>query len=252
MINVATVPALTDNYCYLVWCEGSTDAIVIDPSEPKPLLSALRSRGLRAALVLNTHHHHDHVGGNLEIASTSACEIWCSNYDVTRIEGAKRGLGDGESFTVAGVTFETWAIPGHTLGQVAFYEKESKSLFVGDTIFSMGCGRLFEGTPEQMHASLSRLAGAPGDTRLHVGHEYTLRNAEFALSVEPGNFDIRRRVENAKRLGRVVPSPTVDDELKVNPFLRTRSSEIRHTLGFPESASDLVVFTRLRELRNSF
>lgn len=252
VIHVATIPALTDNYCYLVWREGSPDAIVIDPSESKPNLSALKTRGLKAALVLNTHHHHDHVGGNLEVVAKEGCEVWCSAYDLSRVPGAKRGLTEGETFSVAGITFETWEIPGHTLGQVAFYEAESKSLFVGDTLFSMGCGRLFEGTPAQMHTSLARLARAPGDTRLHVGHEYTLRNAEFASSVEPGNFDIRRRVENAKRLGRVVPSPTVADELKVNPFLRLDSPEIRHVLGFPSETPDVDVFAKLREMRNSF
>lgn len=252
MINIATIPALTDNYCYLLWREGSTDAIVFDPSESKPIVSAMKSRGLKAALILNTHHHHDHVGGNLELASTYGCEVWCSVHDLARVPGAKRGLADGERSTFAGVSWETWAIPGHTLGQVAYYVEEAKSLFVGDTLFSMGCGRLFEGTPEQMHASLARVAKAPPDTLLHVGHEYTIKNGEFAESVEPGNFEIRKRVELAKKLGRVVPSPTVAEELRVNPFLRATSPEIRHHLGFHDRSSDVEVFARLREIRNTF
>lgn len=252
MIHVATVPALTDNYCYLVWRDGSEKAVVVDPSEAKAISSALKSRGLRAGLILCTHHHHDHVGGNLEIARQDGCEVWCSAHDVSRVPGASRGLDDGERFEFDGIGFETWAIPGHTLGQVAYYQPESKSLFVGDTLFSMGCGRLFEGSAEQMHASLSRIARAPGDTFVHVGHEYTVRNGEFAASIEPGNFDIRRRVETAKRLGRVVPSPTIADELKVNPFLRTHSPEIRHLLGFPPNAPDIEVFAKLREIRNAF
>jgi hydroxyacylglutathione hydrolase len=252
MINVATIPALTDNYCYLLWREGSTEALVIDASESKPIASALKSRGLKAALVLSTHHHHDHVGGNLELASTFGCEVWCSTHDFSRVPGAKRALADGERTTFAGVTWETWSIPGHTLGQVAFYFEEAKSLFVGDTLFAMGCGRLFEGTAEQMHRSLGRLTKAPGETLLHVGHEYTVKNGEFAESVEPGNFEIRKRIERAKKLGRVVPSPTIAEELKVNPFLRTNSPEIRHHLGFHEDSADVEVFARLREMRNTF
>ncbi|MEK7356069.1 MAG: hydroxyacylglutathione hydrolase, partial [Bdellovibrionota bacterium] len=232
MIIVETIPALTDNYCYLVWRKGSKDAIVIDPSEPKAIDSALKSRDLKAALILNTHHHHDHVGGNLDLASSYGCEIWCSSHDVDRVPGATRGLADGEQSSFAGLEWKTWSIPGHTLGQAAYYFEEAASLFPGDTLFSMGCGRLFEGTPAQMLTSLKRLTNAPPETRLHVGHEYTLKNGSFAESVEPGNFEVRKRIERARRLGRVVPSPTVADELKANPFLRPQSPEIRHNLGF--------------------
>ncbi|MES2965135.1 MAG: hydroxyacylglutathione hydrolase C-terminal domain-containing protein, partial [Bdellovibrionota bacterium] len=191
-------------------------------------------------------------GGNLDLAAAYGCEVWCSAHDLERVPGAKRGLSDGEKSSFSGFEWETWAIPGHTLGQVAFHFPEARSLFVGDTLFSMGCGRLFEGTPEQMHASLLRLTSAPPDTLLHVGHEYTLRNAEFAESVEPGNYEIRKRAERARKLGRVVPSSTVADELRSNPFLRLSSPEIRHHLGCAPEVPDVEVFARLREMRNTF
>ena len=246
-IVIHTVKALTDNYCYLVHREGSSQAVVIDPSESTPVLNALREHKLSCGLILNTHHHHDHIGGDRELSMQFECEIYCSQFDRHRIPGSTRGLKDNESFEFDKIRFETWSIPGHTKGQVAFYVAEARALFPGDTVFAMGCGRLFEGTPLEMMTSLKRLESAPIETRLYIGHEYTLRNAAFALSVEPSNRDIELRLQA------ILKAPSIREEQLVNPFLRLNSQEIRNSIGLTESnTTELDVFTRLRELRNTF
>jgi len=281
VMNVRTVRALKDNYCYLVTGDqiatresmssrvgvGSLagvgapaihrSAVVIDPSDAEPIMIALRDLGLKLGLILNTHHHHDHVGGNLELAEHWQCPIYCSARDFERVPGATRALSDGEMFEFEGVSFEVLAIPGHTEGQIAYRAKNAAkanakitmveapsvgdALFVGDTLFSMGCGRLFEGTPAQMFNSLARIKSLPGSTRLYFGHEYTETNARFAKQVEPENsFAIDDRlVATRSQLtrGLVASKPTLEAECKVNPFLRAKSLE---------------EFTHLRKMRDSF
>lgn len=253
-IQIETVRALTDNYCYVVYRSGSHQALVIDPSEAGPIKACLEANDLNLGLILNTHHHHDHVGGNLALAEEFAAPIYCSKTDFARVPGATRGFKEGDVFDFDGIKIKVYEIPGHTHGQIAFYIRDAQALFVGDTVFSMGCGRLFEGTPSEMFASLSRIKAFEPETQIYFGHEYTETNGRFALSVEPGNAGIRSRVESVRselQSSSVASAPTIADEIKVNPFLRANSAEIRKSLGL-ETATDVEVFTRLREMRNTF
>ena len=254
MIEIQTVNALKDNYCYLVRRSGDERCLVIDPSEPGPVERALEEKGLRLGLILNTHHHHDHVGGNLRLREEFKAPVYCSDVDRERVPGAARGLREGEVFDFAGIEIRVLKIPGHTLGQIAFYMPEAKALFVGDTMFSMGCGRLFEGTPAQMFESFTKIASLPSDTRLFFGHEYTVKNSEFAEKFEPENAKIgeRRReaLKDIERLG-YSPAPTIAREKEVNPFLRASEGAIAKNLGL-EGHSPLEVFTELRKRRDAW
>lgn len=240
MVLIHTVRALKDNYCYVVQREDSELALVIDPSEAAPIRSFLKAHHLKLGLILNTHHHHDHVGGNSELKSESGCEVYCSAHDVSRVPEASRGFSDGETFTFDGIHFEVLEIPGHTQGQIAFYIREDHALFVGDTLFAMGCGRLFEGTPEQMFASLEKIKQLDPNTQIFFGHEYTETNAKFAMMIEPENAEIDVRLSKTRdqiNAQGFADAPTLADELKVNPFLR---------------AADVATFAKRREMRNSF
>lgn len=240
-MKIHTIPALSDNYAYLVSAEGSKDAIAIDPSEAAPIEAALRHHGLNLALIINTHHHHDHIGGNLALKSRFNCDVWCSLNDLPRVPGASRGLNDGETVSAFGVTFQVLSIPGHTQGQIALHFEADDALFVGDTVFSMGCGRLLEGTPEQMFASLKKIKALPPETRIYFGHEYTKKNAEFTLEQFPElSALVNKRVnasDSAVRTQGYFPAPTLADELQVNTFLR---------------AQDVESFARLRRARDVF
>ena len=253
-IEIRTVRALQDNYCYLIHRRGSKVAAVVDTSDATPIEEALKKFELSLGLILNTHHHHDHVGGNTELAERWNVDVYCSTPDIGRIPNAKRALSDGEKFSFDGVDIEVISIPGHTRGQIAFYIPAAQAVFVGDTVFAMGCGRLLEGTAEQMYQSLTRLAELPPKTRIFFGHEYTEKNGTFAGNVEPGNTGIQDRLRTAREAlssGRIPLAATLAEEQKVNPFLRLKSPVIRRQLGL-ETASDLEVLTSLRRLRDVF
>jgi len=250
--RIIPVPVLRDNLAYLIHREGSRAAVVIDPSEAAPIIQRIESEGLELKAIINTHHHWDHVGGNSELAEKFKAPVWCSEYDLNRVPGASRGLKDGESFEFDDLKFEVLAIPGHTLGQIALYMPTAKAVFVGDTVFAMGCGRLFEGSPSQMWSSLKKLMSLPGDTRIYFGHEYTERNASFAKSVDPDNPEIQARLEETLRAlksGRPSEAPTLEDEIKVNPFLKpSRAATALNLVG----AEDLEIFTELRRRRDNW
>lgn len=251
-IQILTVPVLKDNLSYILHLTGSRQAIVIDPSEAEPVIDRLEREGLDLKLILNTHHHHDHVGGNLALAKKYNAPIWCSRIDLQRVPGASRGLEDNETFSFEGIDFHALLIPGHTHGQMAYYIPSAKAVFVGDTVFAMGCGRLFEGSAEELWSSLVRLSQLPSDTRLYFGHEYTLRNAAFTLSVDPENPAILKRLEKTKlhlSKGHIAPAPTLFEEMAVNPFFQPRRAA--QSLGLTE-ATDLELFTELRHRRDQF
>jgi hydroxyacylglutathione hydrolase len=250
MLAIELVPCLSDNYAYLVRDEGF--CAVVDPSEPAPVKAALARTGWTLTHILNTHHHFDHTGGNLPLKAEFGAQVVGPENDRDRIPGIDVGVGEAAAWGIGAHAVRILEIPAHTKGHIAYVF--DGAAFTGDTLFAMGCGRLFEGTPAMMWASLSKLMALPDATRIYCGHEYTLNNGRFALSVEPGNIDLQARmtdVEAARAQGAPTIPSTIGLEKRTNPFLRPGSKEIRHTLGM-EDASDVEVFGELRRRKDSF
>lgn len=242
-MKIHVLHALKDNFIFVL--EASGRAVVIDPGEALPVQNFLRERNLKLTHILCTHHHHDHIGGVMELLqglgdSGHGVEVFCHESDLPRVPGTTRGLSDSEAFALLGLDFRVLHIPGHTHGQIAYYFEGH--VFVGDTLFSCGCGRLFEGTPEQMWSSMQRLKGLPPETQVFFGHEYTLRNIEF-LETHLDSLNIseleKYRAQVEARLAASRPSvpTTIAQELKVNPFL---------------TAPDAGTFAKWRNLRNTW
>ncbi|RMF75261.1 MAG: hydroxyacylglutathione hydrolase [Alphaproteobacteria bacterium] len=250
-VTVMPVPALRDNYIWLLGDPAEGTAAIVDPPEAGPALAALRQAGLRLETILNTHHHWDHVGGIGEVKDATAARVFGPPGSAARIP-VDAEVGEGERITVLGRPVEVLAVPGHTLDHIAYVFPEDDLLLCGDTLFAMGCGRIFEGTPEMMWSSLDRLRQLPGRMRVCCAHEYTLANGRFALGVEPGNPDLVARmkeVESLRRQGRPTLPSTIALERATNPFLRPESPEIRARLGL-EEADNVTVFARLRALKD--
>ncbi|GFZ80352.1 hydroxyacylglutathione hydrolase [Rickettsiales bacterium] len=250
MLEITIIPALKDNYMYLLHDTKTNTYGIVDPAEAK---AALKFIG-KLDYILNTHHHWDHTGGNLEIKHRTGAKVIGSAADRKRIPGIDIGVTDG--FTFGDIKVEVIAIPGHTSGHIAFYFKEDKVLFTGDTLFCVGCGRIFEGTYEQMYDSLQKLAKIPEETLVYCGHEYTKKNIEFALKIEPNNQELQMLDAKSKDVACTMPS-TIKQERLTNPFLRTHSTEIRESLGIKrnmegKARSDLDIFINLRQLKDQF
>lgn len=255
--EVHLLPALKDNYIAVV-----RDAIgavaVIDPSEARPAIAFFERHAWRPDFILNTHHHWDHVGGNLELMHRYGCPLLASEIDGAKIKGVTQFVADGDTLPFGEERIRAIAIPGHTLGHTGFYFEKSRMLFSGDTLFSTGCGRLFEGTAPMMWASLGKLLALPDDTRIYCGHEYTVANARFALAIEPHNQDIltrQREAESQQARGLPTLPTTLAMEKRTNPFLRAGEASVRSRLGFSAAAFDVpneVVFARLREMKDQF
>ena len=225
-MEIVPVPAFSDNYLWLVHDEESGGTAVVDPGDSAPVLAEAKRRGWTISEVWNTHWHGDHTGGNLAIKSATGARI--SGPRNETIPGRDVSLGEGSEVRLGKHVGRIIEVPGHTLGHIAFLFDEEKVAFVGDTLFAMGCGRLFEGSPEQMYRSLERLAGLPEDTKLYCAHEYTLANARFAAHVEPGNQAIRDRLERVSQLrdaGEITVPTTVGEERETNPFVRSTNVE---------------------------
>tara|TARA_Y100000310_G_C20534784_1_gene740323 strand:- start:274 stop:1047 length:774 start_codon:yes stop_codon:yes gene_type:complete len=253
-IEVHQFLCLDDNYGYLVHAEPSGLTAAIDAPEAKPILAALASKGWTLDLILNTHHHADHAGGNLELKERTGCSIVGSRADAARIPGIDREVGEGDSVTLGDHRFEVHDTPGHTSGHIVYHAPGDGIAFVGDTLFALGCGRLFEGTPAQMWQSLQKILRWPGQTRIYCAHEYTQANARFAITVEPGNPDLAQRcatIDTARSRGEPTVPSTLDLEKRTNPFLRPHSPNLQQTVGLT-GASEVAVFARIRELKDSF
>ena len=225
-MEIVPVPAFSDNYLWLVHDEESGATAVVDPGDAAPVLAEARCRGWTIDEVWNTHWHGDHTGGNLAIKSATGARI--SGPRSENIPGRDVALGEGREVRLGKHVGRIIEVPGHTLGHVALLFDKERVAFVGDTLFAMGCGRLFEGSPEQMYHSLQRLAELPADTKLYCAHEYTLANARFAAHVEPGNQAIKDRLASVARLrdaGRATVPTTVAEERETNPFVRSTNVE---------------------------
>lgn len=248
--EIVTVPCLADNYAYLVHSGGET--AVIDPAEADPVEAALKARGWRLTHILNTHHHWDHSGGNRALKAAHGASVIGSTEDLTRIPGADTGVSEASGWQLGGQPVQVLEVPAHTSGAIAF--RFGDALFTGDTLFVMGCGRLFEGDAATMHRSLAKLAALPEATAVYCGHEYTLTNARFAASLEPGNAILMERlkmVEAAAAKARPTVPSTIGLEKATNPFLRTHSPEIRSHIGMAD-ADDIAVFAEIRRRKDNF
>lgn len=226
-LEIVAVPAFSDNYIWLVHDAASGETAVVDPGDGEAALAAAEQRGWTIGQVWNTHWHPDHIGGNAKVVEAHGARVTAPAAEAPRIPGIDVPVGEGDRITLGGHEGTVWEVPGHTLGHVAFVFGEDRLAFVGDTLFAMGCGRLFEGTPDQMYASLRRLAELPEETALYCAHEYTLSNARFAAHAFPGDAAIEDRLALVtamrERGERTVPTH-VADERATNPFLRARSA----------------------------
>ncbi|HEY6579201.1 MAG TPA: hydroxyacylglutathione hydrolase [Rhizomicrobium sp.] len=253
-LEIELVPCLRDNYAYLVRDAAESFCAVVDPSEAAPVRSALQARGWRPTHILNTHHHPDHTGGNTALKQEFGAQVIGPEKDRARIPALDRGVEEHADFALGTHHVRVLEIPAHTRAHIAFAFEDDDAVFTGDTLFAMGCGRLFEGTPEMMWRSLSKLMTLRDSTRIYCGHEYTLNNGRFALTLEPGNADLQarmREVEKLRMAGEPTIPSTIELEKRTNPFLRPDSAEIRRTLDMPH-ASNAVVFAEMRARKDNF
>lgn len=232
-LEIIAIPALSDNYVWLMHEATSGETVVVDPAVAEPVLAAAAARGWRIGQVWNTHWHPDHTGGNAGIKAATGCMVTGPAAEFARIPTLDVQVGEGDRVAIGGIGAEILGVPGHTAGHIAFHLPAAAVIFTGDVLFAMGCGRLFEGTPEQMHANMQRLANLPGDTQVYCGHEYTLSNGRFARSVEPDNTDIAarlREVEAMRSRGEATVPTSIALERATNPFMRSRDAAELGTL----------------------
>lgn len=250
-LEVHMFPCLGDNFCYLIHDSASGQTAVVDTPEVRPIEAALAEKGWQLTHILNTHHHPDHAGGNLALKERTGCKILGAKVDAARIPGIDVELADGQEFDFAGHKVQVWETPGHTVGHIVFHFVDDDMAFVGDTLFSLGCGRLFEGGPDQMWSSMQKLLKWPDQTLLYCAHEYTQSNARFAITVEPQNPDLQARVKEVDRLraeGKWTVPTSLALEKKTNPFLRPDSAALQENLGLVGSSLvDVFAETRLRK-----
>ena len=239
-LQVFQLPALQDNYIYIIRDEDTRKTAVVDPALAEPVNLFLKEKNWKLDFIFSTHHHWDHTGGNLELKKKWQCQVMGFSSDAHRIPGIDQFLQEGAQFALGNSLCRILFLPGHTLGHIAYWFFEEKKLFIGDTLFAMGCGRLFEGSPGQMFASLNQIKFFPPETEIFCAHEYTEKNGRFALSVDPQNQNLKNRMQTV-RVSRKNQQATVpfllSEELKTNPFLR---------------ASTLEEFTHLRKKRDFF
>lgn len=253
-IHTELVPCRTDNYALLLHDDATGTTVLVDAPEEAPLRDALARRQWRLTHILITHHHADHVEALLPLKQAFGIQAYGPDRDMGRITGLDKGLRDGDRLQAGSFAVEVMETPGHTLGHIAFHFPNAAILCAGDTLFALGCGRLFEGTPEMMWMSLQRLRALPPHTSLYCGHEYTLANARFALSVNPGNTALAAyaaRVEALRMANRPTLPSTIRAECDANPFLRADDPSLAAALGM-EGADALAVFTELRARKDRF
>ena len=239
-MKIEIIKCLQDNYSYLIIDEKDQIACVVDPSEAKPIINFLENKRIRLKYILNTHHHYDHVGGNLELKQKYNCEVVGFKGDKNRIPEIDILMEDNQIWKKNNFEAQVYHIPGHTSGHIAFHFFKEKKIFTGDTLFSLGCGRIFEGTYEQMFCSLKKIKKLPKDTQIYCGHEYTLQNSNFCIAKDPSNLKLKEKIKkiNQKIKNNLPTIPSIlSDELECNIFLK---------------AKDLKSFSKLRDLKDNF
>jgi hydroxyacylglutathione hydrolase len=255
MLEIDQIPVLKDNYVYLVRESESGLVGVVDPAVAEPVEARLAERGWRLTHILNTHHHMDHVGANVALKERHGCTIVGAACDRARIPGLDVAVAHGERFAFGAETAEIIEVPGHTTGHIAYWFERARALFCGDTLFALGCGRMFEGNPPMMWRSLSRIRALPDDALVHCAHEYTQSNARFALAVDGANPDLvaySRRVDALRAEGRPTVPSRLGDEKRANPFLRADQPALAAAVGLGPSADPAEVFGALRRKKDNF
>jgi len=254
MLNVSIIKCLSDNYSYLIRDKNTNTIGVVDPSEFSVIDQEIKKKYKKLDFIFNTHHHDDHIGGNLDLKKKYGSKIICSKHDKSIIQSVDIGLNDGDIFRFGEIDFNILHIPGHTLGHISFYSKKAGVVFTGDTLFSLGCGRIFEGTFEQMFSSLEKIKNLSKDTLIYCGHEYTKKNGEFCLSIDKENKNLQERIKeiNDKTKKNLPTLPvSLGSELENNIFLRCDNTRIKKNLKM-ENASKFEVFKKLRNLKDQF
>ena len=239
-MKIEIIKCLEDNFSYLLIDELTKSTIVIDPSEAEPIINKIESLNLKLKFIMNTHHHYDHVGGNKELKKLYNAKVIGFNEDKHRIPEIDISLKNDETWKDGIFEAKVFHIPGHTLGHVCFYFYKENALFSGDTLFSLGCGRVFEGTHEEMFNSLKLIKTLPLDTKIYCGHEYTLKNSNFCLEHDPDNEELISKIKSIKNLiskGKPTIPSTLKEELQTNIFLRSKNLEN---------------FSKLRDLKDNF
>ena len=252
--KIDVIACRSDNYAYLLRDEENGVAVAFDAPDAAPILAAVEAAGGRLDALLLTHHHGDHVEGAVEIAERTGAELIGAAADAHRLPPLGRAVADGESLSVGPFDLRVIATPGHTWGHVVYFAPAARALFSGDTLFSLGCGRLFEGSAADMWESLLRLAALPPDTSIYPGHEYTAANGRFALSVDPDNAALAERlaeVDALRTAGRPTVPVTLQRELMTNPFLRAGDPRLAGRLGLAGRPA-VEVFAELRRLKDTF
>ncbi len=252
MIEIKSIPIFKDNYVHAL-IQGN-DCAVVDPGDAAPVIKYLTANNLNLTTILITHHHNDHIGGVEKLKEKYGCKVIGPSYDKDRINSLDVLVSEADNINVFGQQATVMHTPGHTLGHICYYFKNIKTLFCGDTLFSMGCGYLFEGSHQQMWESLSRLKRLPADTKVYCTHEYTLNNLKFALSIDANNksliefADLIQKKRDSNEFS--VPS-LLATEIELNPFLRANSKSLKNQLG-QQNLSDADFFGHIRELKNNF
>ena len=252
-MRIEIIPCLSDNYSYIIYEKKSNTISIVDPAEFEAC-DRIINKYRKLDFILNTHHHADHVGANLELKKKYNSKILGSNSDKNRIPGIDIFLKENQKQKIGNLEFEVIFIPGHTKGHIAFFFRKEKIAFTGDTLFSLGCGRIFEGTHEDMFNSLNKIKNLPPDTKIYCGHEYTKTNLNFCLTYDPTNTLLKeKQVDILKKLNSNQPTipSTLGQEIETNIFLRCNVTEIKHALGLKDS-SELEVFSKLRDLKDTF
>ncbi len=253
-LEIVTVPCLSDNYAFLLHDAATGATAVVDVPDPAPIQDELARLGWTLTDILITHHHWDHIDGVAPLVAATGAKTWGNAADAGRLPPLDHAVTPGDAVTVGKESGTVIEVSGHTVGHIAFHFPDSHAVFTADSLMALGCGRLFEGTPEMMHASLSRLAALPPETLVCSGHEYTAANAKFALTIDPENPALISRsaaIATARAEGRPTVPSTLREELDTNPFLRAHDARIRAQLGM-ETADDVAVFAEIRGRKDRF